>query len=90
MFPSVFPYINPPLAGSPNDLNVNVTMQQSGNVAGPYANVASKYNGSTGQLSTSPTGGNTGFYRVKADLPGVTLGTPAVTSSNILIGVKLP
>jgi hypothetical protein len=90
MFQQVFPYINPPLAGSPNDLSVNVTMQQSGNVGGPFANVASKYNNSTGKLSTSPTGGNAGFYRVKSDLPGVILGTPTVTSSNVLIGVKIP
>jgi hypothetical protein len=90
MFPSVFPYINPPLAGSPNDLSVNVTVQESGNVGGPYTSVASKYNNSTGQLSTSPTGGSTGFYRTSANLPGVKLGTPTVTSSNVLFGVKLP
>ena len=90
MFQSVFPYINPPLAGSPNDLSVNVTLQQSGNVNGPYANVVAKYNSTTGQLSTSPTGGSTGFYRVAADLPGVSLGAPAVTSSNVVVGVKLP
>jgi hypothetical protein len=90
MFQQVFPYINPPLAGSPNDLSVNVTMQKSVNVNGPFADVASKYNSSTGKLSTSPTGGNTGFYRVKADLPGVKLQTPMVTSSNVLIGVTAP
>jgi hypothetical protein len=90
MFQSVFPYINPPLPGSPNDLSVNITVQQSGNIGGPYANTASKYNSTTGQLSTSPTGGSTGFYRTSANLPGVKLGTPTVTSSNVLFGVKLP
>ena len=90
MFQQVFPYINPPLAGSPNDLSVNITLQQSGNVNGPYADTAAKYNSSSGKLSTSPTGGSSGFYRAKADLPGVSLGTPTVTSSNVLIGVKLP
>ncbi len=90
MFQQVFPYIKPPLAGSPNDLSVNVTMQQSGNVNGPYADTASKYNGGTAQLSTLTTGGSAGFYRVKADLPGVILGTPTVTSSNVLMSIKLP
>lgn len=90
MFQQVFPYINPPLAGSPNDLSVNITMQRSGSVNGPYADTSAKYDSSSGKLSTSPTGGNTGFYRVKADLPGVSLGAPTVTSSNVLIGVKLP
>ncbi len=59
-------------------------------VSGPYVNTAATYNSSTKQLATSPTGGSTGFYRVKADLPGVSLAVPSVTSSNVLIGVKLP
>jgi hypothetical protein len=90
MFQSAFPYINPPLAGSPNDLSVNVTMQQSINANGPFADTAAKYNASTGKVSVAPTGGNTGFYRAKADLPGVSLGTPAVTSTNVQIGVQVP
>ena len=90
MFQSVFPYINPPLAGSPNSLNVNITMQQSGNVNGPFVNAAAKYNSTTGKISTSTTGGQTGFYRAAADLPGVSLGTPTVTSSNVTMGVNLP
>jgi hypothetical protein len=90
MFQSTFPYINPPLAGSPNDLSVDVTMQQSGNVNGPYADTAAKYNAATGKVSVAPTGGATGFYRAKADLPGVILGNPAVTSTNVQIGVQVP
>jgi hypothetical protein len=90
MFASTFPYINPPLAGSPNDLSVNITMQQSPNVAGPYANTAATYNSATGQIATAPTGSATGFYRAQTDLPGVQLGTPTVTSTNVLIGVKVP
>ncbi|HEX4350678.1 MAG TPA: DUF4331 domain-containing protein, partial [Verrucomicrobiae bacterium] len=90
MFQSVFPYINPPLAGSPNDLSVTITMQQSGTVNGQYANTASKYNSSTGKLSTSTTGGNTGFYRTSSNLQGVSLGQPTVTSSNVVMGVNIP
>ena len=90
IFQQVFPYINPPLAGSPNDLSVNITMQKSGGVNGPYANTASKYDSSTGKISTSPTGGSTGFYRAVTDLPGVSFGTPTVTSSNVMIGLKIP
>jgi len=90
MFPSVFPYINPPLAGSPNDLSVNITMQQSGTLNGRFVNTPSKYNSTTGKISTATTGGSTGFYRASADLPGVTLGTPVVTSSNVMMGVTVP
>jgi len=90
MFQSVFPYINPPLAGSPNDLSVNVTMQQSPTANGPFANTAAKFNPATGKVSVAPTGGSAGFYRATADLPGVSLGTPTVTSTNVMIGVQVP
>ncbi len=90
MFQQVFPYINPPLAGSPNDLSVTITMQQSGTVNGQYANTPSKYNSTTGQLSTAPTGGKNGFYRTSANLQGVRLGSPTVTSSNVVMGVNIP
>jgi len=38
----------------------------------------------------APTGGSAGFYRATADLPGVSLGTPTVTSTNVMIGVQVP
>jgi len=90
MFQSVFPYINPPIAGSPNDQSVTITLQQSSNVNGPYGSTPSQYSSSTGQLTTPNTGGTTGFYRVAADLPGVSLGAPTVTSTNVAIKVNLP
>ena len=90
MFQSVFPYINPPLAGSPNDLSVTLTLQQSPSVQGPYANTAAKYNSGNSTLSTAPTGGSAGFYRTVSDQHGIRLGNPAVTSSNVVMGVSVP
>jgi hypothetical protein len=90
MFQQVFPYINPPLAGSPNDLSVTLTLQKSSNVQGPYVNTAAKYNSADSTLSTTPTGTANGFYRTSSDQHGITLGTPAVTGSNVTIGVKVP
>jgi hypothetical protein len=90
MFQQVFPYINPPLAGSPNDLSVTLTMQQSTTVNGHFANTPAKYDSSTGKLSTSTTGASTGFYRTSGNLPGVSLGTPTVTGSNVVMGVNIP
>ena len=55
-----------------------------------FLDTAAKYNNNTGKLSTSPTGGSSGFYRAKADLPGVVLGTPAVTSTNVQMSVTRP
>jgi hypothetical protein len=90
MFQQVFPYINPPLAGSPNSLSVTVTLQESTNVAGPYVDTAAQYNSANSTLSAPLTGGTTGFYRAAADQAGVSLGFPSVTSSNVVIGVHVP
>lgn len=90
MFQSVFPYINPPLPGSPNDLSVTLTLQSSPNVAGPYSNAKVIYNSANSTLSTALPGGGAGFYRAQADRPGVVLGSPTVTASNVVIGVQAP
>jgi hypothetical protein len=90
MFQPVFPYINPPLAGSPKGLSVTITLQSSQNVKGPYADIASQYNSSDSTLSTSSSGSSTGFYRTSGDQSGVVLGPPAVTGSNVVMGVQVP
>jgi hypothetical protein len=90
MFQQVFPYVNPPLAGSPNGLSVTITLQASSGVAGPYVSVPSQYNSANSTLSTPLAGANAGFYRTVSDQSGVALGAAAVTSSNAVIGVKVP
>jgi hypothetical protein len=90
MFQQVFPYINPPLAGSPNGLSVTITLQSSTNLNGAFANVAAIYNSSNSTLTTSSTGGTTGFYRTSGHQAGVLLGAPVVTSSNVVLGVQVP
>ena len=90
MFQQVFPYLNPPLAGSPNDLSVTITLQKSSKAQGPYVNTAAKYNSSSSTLSTAPTGASGGFYRTVGDQPGVVLGPPTVTSSNVVMRVQAP
>jgi len=90
MFQSVFPYLKTPLAGSPNDLSVTITLQSSPNVQGPYSDAKVIYNGANSTLSTALPGGKAGFYRAKTDQPGVVLGNPVVTSSNAVMSVQVP
>jgi hypothetical protein len=90
MFQQAFPYINPPLAGSPNSLSVTITLQSSTNVNGPYQDIAALYNGTNSTLTTSSTGGTTGFYRTVGNQAGVVLGKPAVSGSNVVLGVQVP
>lgn len=90
MFQQVFPYINPPLAGSPNGLSVTITLQSSQNVQGPYVSTAAQYNSANSTLSTGLAGPGAGFYRTVGDQSGVVLGPPALTGSNVVLGVKVP
>jgi hypothetical protein len=90
MFQSSFPYINPPLAGSPNGLSVTITLQSSPNVSGPYTSIGSQYNSSNSTLSAASTGSTTGYYRTLGDQTGVVLGAPAVAGSNVVLGVQVP
>jgi hypothetical protein len=90
MFQQVFPYINPPLAGSPNGLSVTITLQSSTNLNGGFSDIASLYNSSNSTLSTSITGGRTGFYRTQGTQAGVVLGAPTVTGSNVVMGIQVP
>jgi len=90
MFPSAFPYLNPPLAGSPNDLSLTITLQKSSAVTGPYVDTHATYNSSSSTLSTPRSANGPDFYRAKADTAGVRLGTPVVTGTNVAIRLQAP
>jgi hypothetical protein len=90
MFQQVFPYLNTPLAGSPNDLSLTITLQHSAKVNGPFVDAAVKYDSVNQKLSSAMAGANAGFYRVRADRAGVKLSSPTVQGTNVLIGVEAP
>jgi hypothetical protein len=90
MFPSTFPYLNPPLPGSPNDLSLTITLQKSSAVTGPFVDTPATYNSSSSTLSTGKPAEGSEFYRAKADLAGVHLGTPSVSGTNVLIHLQVP
>jgi hypothetical protein len=69
---------------------VTITLQQSGNVSGPYQNTAAKYISTNSTLTTTATGGTTGFYRTAGYQSGVSLGQPKVTGSNVVMQVQVP
>jgi hypothetical protein len=90
MFGSTFPYLMPPLPGSPNDLSLTITLQKSSAVTGPFNDTPATYDGSTSSLATSKSANGLEFYRAKADVAGVRLGTPAVSGTNVIIGLQTP
>jgi hypothetical protein len=90
MFPSVFPYLNSPLPGSPNEPSVTITLQSSPRIEGPFTSVPATYDQSRRELVAPKAAESTGFYRAKADRAGVELGSPAVQGENVAIGLKTP
>jgi hypothetical protein len=90
MFPEVFPYLNSPLPGSPNDLSLTITLLKAGAVTGPFIEVPARYDKSNASLLTPKSSEDAAFYRAKADRPGVGLGTPATAGPNVAIGLKTP
>jgi len=86
-FPDRFPYLNPPIAGSPNDPYINILLQSSARVQGPYQTVPATYNAATRTLTTDRTGSGEGYFRLKAD-GKVALDTPKASATGITVGVK--
>jgi hypothetical protein len=90
MFQSGFPYVNPPLAGSPNDLSLTITLQKSSAVTGPYVDTPATYDTSSSTLSTPKSSDRGSFYRAKADQKGVRLGSPVANGSSVVLGLQTP
>jgi hypothetical protein len=88
MFPSVFPYLNPPIPGSPNDPYITITPQYSGAVEGPYKNVTGSYNDSTGVVTVPKTGSSQGFYRFSSDTSGVRIKSVSESQGQVHLGLK--
>ena len=90
MFPSVYPYINQPIPGSPNDPSVTITLQASPGATGRFVPTPATYDSTSQTLTAAKVGPGTGFYRVKADRAGVSLTAPTVQANTVTIGVKTP
>jgi Domain of unknown function (DUF4331) len=85
-FPAQFPYLNPPLKGSPNDPTITITPKLSARVQGPYAPVKGAFDPATRKL-TVPAAGAANFLKVDADKK-VTLTNPARDASTLSAEVQ--
>jgi hypothetical protein len=88
-FQNRFPYLTPPLPGSPNDPYVIITPQVASRVEGPYRSVPGTFESSSGTLTVAKPAldAATGFVRVKSDRL-VTLGSPVTTATEIRTTVR--
>lgn len=90
MFQSVFPYLNPPLPGSPNEPTVTITLQSSAQVEGPYSSQPAAYTPATQSLVIPQAGHPVEFYRLKADRAGVQLSRPTLSGGQVQLRVQTP
>ena len=67
-FTEKFPYLRPPLKGSPNDPTINILLKKSPKVAGPYENATGvKWDEGSQTLTTDKPAGPNAFFKLEAD-----------------------
>ncbi|MBC8097414.1 MAG: DUF4331 domain-containing protein [Akkermansiaceae bacterium] len=91
MFATNFPYIRPPLPGSPNDFSVLINLQASSDPGGPFTNVLAIYDEKAQKLITPKTDNVARFFRLQSDTPTgnpVTLDSRRIeTTPNVQLGI---
>jgi hypothetical protein len=88
MFPERFPYLNAPIAGSPNDPTIQVLLQSAAQVQGAYENATGvTYDAASRTFSADTASPDAGFYRLKAN-GNVTMSPPKVEGSKVRIGLR--
>lgn len=86
MFPDHFPYLNTPVAGSPNT-TITIGAQTSATVQGGYQPAKVTYDPNTGRMSVPKPDAKNGFVRVSADKK-VTLAQPQVDANTVSAKVQ--
>jgi len=81
MFSDTFPYINPPLPGSPNEPTITLTLQAAPQVEGPYQAVQAAVTPDPTVIEAATPAAGAGFYKVHSD-SRVSLGTVKLKDGN--------
>lgn len=87
MFLPAFPYINPPLPGSPNDPYITVSLQAATQPNGPYVGVPVTYDAATKSLKAAASG-SPAFYKVKSD-GALQVGKVKLDEANLAVSVEI-
>jgi hypothetical protein len=67
VFPAKFPYLNPPIPGSPNDPSIVITPQTSPSVGGKFKSVAGTFDPATRRLTVPAPAPDQGYLQLKTD-----------------------
>ena len=86
-FPAKFPYLNPPLKGSPNDPTLAVKVTSSPNADGPYHAVKATYDPASRTVTAPKPGDSTGFIKLESSGRLKTT-SPSVAGDSVSLIVK--
>lgn len=86
-FPDQFPYLNPPIKGSPNDPTITITPKTAASAVGPFKAVPGTFDPVSRVLTVPRTTGATGFLGVQSDST-VKLEAVGVTADTLSAKVK--
>lgn len=87
MFANAFPYLNPPIPGSPNEPTITIVPQTSPALGTSFRSVVGTYDPATRKLSVPAPAGDNGFLTLKAN-GKVSLADPATADGKITATVK--
>lgn len=87
MFMDHFPYLNPPIPGSPNEQSITIVPQTAGAATGPFNSVPGTYDSNTRTLTVAKPSPDAGFLRLKTD-GKVTLTNATTTATQFRVQVK--
>lgn len=89
-FPDTFPYLNSPIAGSPNDPSFKVTLQSSSDLMNFLAIGNSQYDDTTRELSVPRVAGlGKEYFRLTGESDGIELSVKSISESKILLDVSV-
>src|SRR6185369_16268388 len=68
-FNSTFPYLKPPIPGSPLGAEITLSVQAAAKVSGPYSDVRPGFDPRTSEIIAPKAGADQGYYRLSSDGP---------------------
>lgn len=87
-FTETFPYLRPPLRGSPNDPSINILLKSAPQVQGPFENAKGvRWNPTTQTLSTDKPASPNAFFKLESD-GKVGIDSVAVGGGQVNLGLK--
>ena len=87
-FDSVFPYAKAPIAGSPGDFSVSVTLESAADPEGPFTPVPVVYDQADSKLVTPATADSEQFFRLQTDGPIELDSRRIETVPNVQLGIR--